>query len=62
MEVVGLLKVCAARFHQTVIIVTHQEEVAQMADYIIRMADGKISGHMDNRAAAEANAACGQEG
>lgn len=62
MEVVGLLKVCAARFHQTVIIVTHQEEVAQMADYIIRMADGKIFGHMDNKAAAEATAVCRQEG
>ena len=42
MEVVGLLKSCAARFHQTTLIVTHQEEVAQMADRVIRMADGKI--------------------
>lgn len=41
-EVVGLLKACAVRFHQTVIVVTHQEEVAQMADYVIRMADGRI--------------------
>lgn len=43
MEVVGLLRSCAARFHQTVIVVTHQEEVAQAADRIIRMADGKIT-------------------
>ena len=42
MEVVGLLKSCAARFHQTTLIVTHQEEVAQMADRVIRMSDGKI--------------------
>lgn len=42
MEVVGLLKSCAARFHQTTLIVTHQEEVAQMADRVIRMFDGKI--------------------
>lgn len=42
MEVVGLLKSCASRFHQTVIVVTHQEEVAQMADRIVRMADGRI--------------------
>ena len=42
MEVVGLLKSCAARFHQTTLIVTHQEEVAQMADRVIRMPDGKI--------------------
>lgn len=43
MEVVGLLRSCAARFYQTVIVVTHQEEVAQTADRIIRMADGKIT-------------------
>ena len=43
MEAVGLLRSCAARFHQTVIVVTHQEEVAQAADRIIRMADGKIT-------------------
>ena len=42
MEVVGLLKSCASRFHQTTLIVTHQEEVAQMADRVIRMSDGKI--------------------
>lgn len=42
MEVVALLKSCAFRFHQTVLVVTHQEEVAQMADRIIRMSDGKI--------------------
>lgn len=44
MEVVGLLRSCAARFHQTVVLVTHQEEVAQMADRIIRMEDGRICG------------------
>lgn len=43
MEVVGLLKSCAARFHQTVIVVTHQEEVAQMADRIVRMSDGRLT-------------------
>ena len=42
MEVMGLLKTCAARFHQTVILVTHQEEAAQMADQILRMSDGKL--------------------
>ena len=40
-EVIGLLKSCAERFHQTVLVVTHQEEVAQMADRIIRIEDGK---------------------
>lgn len=42
MEVTGLLRSCSFRFHQTVIVVTHQEEVAQMADRIIRMSDGRI--------------------
>ncbi len=42
MEVTGLLKSCAFRFHQTMIVVTHQEAVAQMADRIIRMSDGRI--------------------
>ena len=42
MEVTGLLRSCAFRFHQTVIVVTHQEEVAQMAYRIIRMSDGRI--------------------
>ena len=38
---IGLLKSCAERFQQTVLVVTHQEEVAQMADRIIRIEDGK---------------------
>ena len=42
MEVTGLLKSCAFRFHQAMIVVTHQEAVAQMADRIIRMSDGRI--------------------
>ena len=42
MEVISLLKTCAARFHQTVIDVTHQEAIAQMADRILRVEDGKL--------------------
>ena len=42
MEVIALLKTCAARFHQTVIVVTHQEAIAQMADRILRGEDGKL--------------------
>ena len=44
MEVAGLLRSCAERFHQTVIVVTHQEEVAQMADRVVRLEDGRICG------------------
>ncbi|NBI57346.1 ABC transporter ATP-binding protein [Lachnospiraceae bacterium] len=43
MEVAGLLKTCAVHFHQTVILVTHDEEVAQMADRILPIEDGKIA-------------------
>lgn len=42
MEVISLLKTCAARFHQTVIVVTHQEAITQMADRILRVEDGKL--------------------
>lgn len=42
MEVISLLKTCEARFHQTVIVVTHQEAIAQMADRILRVEDGKL--------------------
>ena len=42
MEVISVLKTCAARFHQTVIVVTHQEAIAQMADRILRVEDGKL--------------------
>lgn len=47
MEVVGLLKSCGAKFHQTIVVVTHQEEVAQMADRIVRLEDGRICRQTD---------------
>ena len=42
MEVIWLMKVLAQKFYQTLVVVTHDEEVAQMADRIIRIEDGKI--------------------
>lgn len=42
MEVVGLMKYSAELFNQTIVIVTHNEEIAQMTDYIIRIEDGKV--------------------
>ena len=42
MEVIGLMKVLAQKFYQTLVVVTHDEEVAQMADRIVRIEDGKI--------------------
>ena len=41
-EVVGLLRLSAAAFHQTIVVVTHNEEIAQMADRMIRIEDGKV--------------------
>ncbi len=42
-DVMGLLKVTGARFGQTIVMITHNEEIAQMADRIIRIEDGKIA-------------------
>lgn len=47
LEVIGLLKASAARFGQTMVIVTHNEEIAQMADRTIRIEDGKVRGGSD---------------
>ncbi len=41
-DVLGLLKVTCARFGQTMVMITHNEEIAQMADHIVRIEDGKI--------------------
>ena len=43
-DVLGLLKVTGERFGQTIVMITHNEEIAQMADRIVRIEDGKISG------------------
>ena len=41
-DVLSLLKVTGQTFHQTIVMITHNEEIAQMADRIIRIEDGKI--------------------
>ena len=41
-DVMGLLKVTGQRFSQTIVMITHNEELAQMADRIIRIEDGCI--------------------
>lgn len=43
-EVIGLLKVTSRQFNQTIVMITHNEEIAQLADRIIRIEDGKIVG------------------
>lgn len=41
-DVLGLLKVLGTRFEQTIVMITHNEEIAQMAERVIRIEDGKI--------------------
>jgi putative ABC transport system ATP-binding protein len=43
-EVLGLLKITSEKFNQTIVMITHNEEIAQLADRIIRIEDGKIAG------------------
>ena len=41
-DVMGLLKVAAKQFQQTVILITHDNDIAQMADRIVHIEDGRI--------------------
>lgn len=41
-DVLGILKVTSEQYHQTIVMITHNEEIAQMADRIVRIEDGKI--------------------
>lgn len=43
-DVLGLLKVTGEKFGQTIVMITHNEEIAQMADRIVRIEDGQIVG------------------
>lgn len=42
-DVLGLLKMASQKFHQTIVMITHNNEIAQLADRIIRIEDGRIS-------------------
>lgn len=42
-DVMSLLKVTSRNFQQTMVVITHNEEIAQMADRMIRIEDGKIT-------------------
>jgi putative ABC transport system ATP-binding protein len=41
-EVMGLLKMTSQQFHQTIVMITHNNEIAQLADRIVRIEDGRI--------------------
>lgn len=51
-DVLSLLKVTSRKFAQTIVMITHNEEIAQTADRIIRIEDGRIvSGHIPEKIA-----------
>ncbi len=41
-DVLGLLKMTSSKYHQTMVMITHNEQIAQLADRVIRIEDGKI--------------------
>lgn len=47
LDVMGLLKITSKQFSQTIAMITHNEETAQMAERIIRIEDGKIVGGLN---------------
>lgn len=42
-DVIGLLKMLSRQYQQTLIVITHDTDIAQMADRIVQIEDGKIS-------------------
>ena len=42
-DVIGLLKMLSRQYQQTLIVITHDNDIAQMADRIVQIEDGKIS-------------------
>ena len=43
-DVLGLLKMTSTQFHQTIVMITHNEQIAQLADRVIHLEDGRIKG------------------
>ena len=50
-DVLSLLKVSAEKFSQTIVMITHNDEIAQLADRIIRIEDGKIVSEREDKEA-----------
>ena len=42
-EVIELLRVTSRKFHQTIVMITHNPEIASQADRCIRIEDGKVA-------------------
>ena len=41
-DVIGLLKITSGQFHQTIVMITHNPDIAARADRVVRIEDGKI--------------------
>ena len=39
---IGLLKITSGQFHQTIVMITHNPDIAARADRVVRIEDGKI--------------------
>lgn len=48
LDVLGLIRVTSEKYHQTVVMITHNDEIAQMASRIVRIEDGRIQGGADD--------------
>ena len=48
-DVLSLLKVSAEKFSQTLVMITHNDEIAQLADRVIRIEDGRIVSEREGR-------------
>lgn len=55
-EVLGLLKLTGEQFHQTIVMITHNEALAQLCDRIIHIEDGRIVGGRDHTGDEEVHA------
>ena len=47
LDVLGLMKISSEKFKQTIVMITHNDSIAQMADRIVRIEDGRIAGDFD---------------
>ncbi len=49
-EVIELLRITSQKFHQTIVMITHNPEIAKQADRCIRIEDGKVASAQEGRA------------
>ena len=52
-DVLGVLKMTSSKFHQTMIMITHNDHIAQLADRVIRIEDGRIARAIQKRLAVQ---------